>query len=489
MTQALSGIEGLVEQPWRLEPHTFAAHVSGGRWRAWNYLTYIGERLAEAVVNGGGRLIINMPPGHGKSEFLSHWVPTWFLDNLPQQKVITASHGAELAETFGRVVRNEFEQNPFLTTKLSEDSTAAGRWNTPEGGGMSTFGVGSGMTGFRGNLLLLDDPHPTWEAAYSHTHRQRAIEWFEGTFYDRLEPNGTIVVLAHRWHDGDLAGHLISHHADPWQVIRLPALAELGDPLGREVGEALCPERYDVAALEQARRASPLVFAAKYQQNPLGLGSDRVYDRFVPADHEDKTLVLADRLPLQASFDFNRNPGMHVELGQYDPARDLFTAVHEIHGPFMKLTVALDELQKLVKAAGGFRWSELQVYADATGSQERAETTETALDMISNRLKKLGWPFRMRVPRGNPPIKTRIDTFNDALRDGDGEIHYKVHPRCERLIADLKELKTDEQGLIDKRESKLSHASDAEGYRVHYLRPIRRAAQAPRERPAVLISR
>jgi hypothetical protein len=111
--------------PWKIEPHTLAEHVTDGRWRAWRHLEYVGRRITDAIAAGGGRLIVNMPPGHGKSGLLSHWTPVWLLDNRPQTRVILASHGAELASHWGREVRNEFEHSPLLTTRLAEDS--AGR--------------------------------------------------------------------------------------------------------------------------------------------------------------------------------------------------------------------------------------------------------------------------------------------------------------------------------------------------------------------------
>jgi hypothetical protein len=463
-------------QPWRFKPHTLAEYASVGKWKAWRHLRYISERIARAVVRGNGRLIINMPPGHGKSELLSHWTPTWFLNNWPSQRMIVASHGSALAASWGRIVRNEFEHNERLTTTLAEDSSAADRWNTPQGGGMVAIGVGGGVTGFRANLILIDDPHPTWEAAMSSTHRARVAEWFDGTLYDRCEPNATIVNLMHRWHDEDLTGYLIEQHSDPWEVISLPALSETGDVLGREPGEALCPQRYSADALRGTELAvGRLVFSAKFQQRPTGLGTTRVYDRFDPAVHEDKTLTLRDDLPLDVSFDFNRNPGMHVEVGQYDQKRDLFTAVHEIHGPLMKLDASLAALDKLLGELGNWRWPRMRIFGDATGTQERAETTDTAYQQIVNWISRKPWKFQFNVPKSNPPVGERIDTFNEALRDSAGEVHFKLHPvNCPRLLADLKTLKPDEQGLIDKRDLKLSHASDAEGYRIYQLRPVRR---------------
>ncbi len=480
--QRPAGTEYVAELANRYSPHRFGAWASDGQFKAFRHIAYTGERIARAVRRGGGRLIICWPPGHGKSSLLSKWTPTWFLDNNPTRRVMLTSHSAELAATWGRVVRNEFEHNERLFTKLSEDSSAANRWNTPEGGGMVAAGVGGGITGFRGDLVLVDDPHPTWEAAYSTTQRERVVEWFNGTLYDRLEPNATIVLLMHRWHESDLAGYLIEQHPDPWEVIRLPAIAEESDVLGRAPGEALCPERYDVAALKQIQAAVGIqVWGSKYQQNPLAVGG-RVYHAFLPERNEDKTLGLRFDLPLQVSFDFNYNPGMHAVLGQYDATADCFSAVHEVHGPYMRVPACLNgviDLVEKVAGVGKFPWPSLDVFGDPAGHQNRAETTETAWQQVQKRLETwvrgMGKPFRFRVPNGQYPVKTRVDTFNEALCDALGNVHYKIHPaNCPRLLEDFKRLKADEQGLVDKRDESLSHASEAEANRVCKLRPIRR---------------
>lgn len=467
--------EQIEDIAWRLYPHTFGQRASDGRWNPYGYQRFIGQKIAQAVARGNGRLIIEAPPRHGKSELISKWLPTWFLDNLPHKYVILCSYGAELAQNFGRQVRNEFNQNPHLITKLCDDSTAANRWNTEEGGGMLSLGVDGPVIGKGADLVIIDDPHKNWEEAHSFRLREKCIEWFGGTLYSRKEPSATIIVAMQRMHPEDLAGWLIEHHPDAWELIRLPAIAEAGDLMGRQPGEALCPERYDADALDGIHRGLTTggAWDAMYQQNPVAGGTGRLYSSF-SEDNIDKTLALRDELPLQIAFDFNRNPGMHVILGQHDPAADLLTAIHEIHGPYMKLAPALDEIEKLVKGLGGFKWREVHIFGDATGTQQRAETTLTCYEMILAWLKKMQWPFRLKVPSRNPPVLSRIETFNAALRDTSGDIHYRLHPRCIRLLTDLREMKEDEQGMEDKRDEKLSHASSAEGYRVNWLRPVRR---------------
>jgi hypothetical protein len=227
----------------RTNPARFARHVSGGGWQPFPYQTFIARLISQAVSRGGGRLVVNLPSRHGKSELCSHWTPAWFIDSFPQKRVILASYGAELAENWGRTVRNEFDQNPNILTPLREDSQAVNRWNTPDGGGMLAVGVGGSVIGFGGDLIVVDDPHKDWAEAHSPSIREKTVQWFKSTLYSRLEPGGTIVLLQQRLHEEDLSGYLIERHSDPWQVVRLPALAEPGDPLDRKPGEALCPER------------------------------------------------------------------------------------------------------------------------------------------------------------------------------------------------------------------------------------------------------
>jgi hypothetical protein len=477
---------------WRGAPHTFACQASAGRWQCYSWLRALGRRIHELVGRRRGRLIVNAPPQHGKSEFISHWVPTWYLDLFPHHSVILASYGAAYAAEWGRRVRNELAHNPWVRTRLSRDSTAAEHWHTTDGGAMYTAGIDGPLSGRPGNLLIIDDPIKTWEQACSAMYRRRCVEWFESTFYTRRQEDSTIIVVMTRWHPEDLTGYLRTRHADTWEHLCLPALAGPGDALGRPVGAALCPERFGADALE-ASKTSPAVWQAMYQQDPLHLGIGRVYQSFTRA-HVDRTVELRPDLPLHLALDFNIDPGMHAVVGQYDPAADQFTARYELHSPRLSVVGCLQEFQKLMLRHGesstaaltptlsrgergrAFGFPELQVFGDASGRGQWSGTSESCYDLVRQFLGSVGVPFRLRVPRANPAVRDRIDTFNDALRDVRGAGHYRVHPDCVRLIEDLERLLTDGNGLIDKHEQELSHASDAEGYRVWRLRPIRRPA-------------
>lgn len=272
-------------------PHGFAEWASGRQWKAWPYLAHIGREIAQAVGKGDGRIIVNLPPQHGKSLLISKWVPLWFLANFPDKRVILATYEASFAASWGRQARDEARDNERIGLQLRTDASASNSWWIKQGGGMITAGVGGPITGKGGDLLLIDDPVKNWDEARSITYQQRNVDWFNSTFYTRRQPGTTIIVLMTRWHEKDLAGYLLHEHTDTWKHICLPALAEGVDLLGRTEGQALCPERFDVADLDRTRKAvGSQVWAGLYQQRPAALEGGmikrhwlRYYTR--PLDH------------------------------------------------------------------------------------------------------------------------------------------------------------------------------------------------------------
>lgn len=227
----------------------------------------IAKRL-EAVEHGEiDRLMIFMPPRHGKSELASRRFPAWCLGRNPNKSFIAASYNSDLANDFGREVRNIVnspEYGAIFDTTLAQDSKAANRWHTNNGGAYVAAGVGTAVTGRGADILLIDDPVKDREEADSELRRQRVWEWYTSTAYTRLAPGGAVVLIQTRWHEDDLAGRLLEAQAqggDQWDVLELPALSESN--------EALWPERYGAEALERIRTAiGPRDWSALYQQKP-----------------------------------------------------------------------------------------------------------------------------------------------------------------------------------------------------------------------------
>lgn len=230
--------------------------------------------LADAAFGDCPRIIVSMPPRHGKSELTSAWYPAWYLSHFPQKRIILCSYEADFAASWGRRVRDIItEHGSDLRLALAADSKAKHRWHLTTGGGMMTAGVRGPVTGKGGDLVIVDDPIKNFEEAYSPTIRQHVWDWWTSTLRTRLEPGAAIVVVMTRWHEDDLAGRLLAQETG-WRYIRMPAIAEDDDdPIGRAPGEALWPERYDEAALADLKEdVGELVWAGLFQQRPAPLG-------------------------------------------------------------------------------------------------------------------------------------------------------------------------------------------------------------------------
>ena len=228
------------------------------------------QKLDRVTHGDVDRLLILMPPGSAKSTYSSVLFPAWWLRCHKQSSIIATSHTAELAEHFGRQVRNLIAASPAtLGYNLAADSHAAHRFATTEQGEYFATGVNGPVIGRRADLVLIDDPVKNHADADSAQARDHLWNWYRSELITRLKPRGRIVVIMTRWHHDDLGGRLLATD-DSWQVLKLPALAEADDPLGRQLGEALWPEWEPADALARKRATvGARIWAAQYQQAPL----------------------------------------------------------------------------------------------------------------------------------------------------------------------------------------------------------------------------
>lgn len=239
------------------------------------HLELLASKL-EAVCRGEiKRLMVAMPPRHGKSNQSSELFPAWYLGHHPKHQVMFTTYGQDLADGFGRKVRNAVgdarHTRAFPESILSEDSKSAQRFNTTAGGVYYAVGAGGAVTGRGADLLLIDDPLKNREEADSRLMRDKLWDWYASTAYTRLMPGGAVVLIQTRWHEDDLAGRLLNGN-EKWEVVNLPAIAEAGDALGRREGAPLWPARYDEAALARIRNTiGEREFIALYQQRPAPL--------------------------------------------------------------------------------------------------------------------------------------------------------------------------------------------------------------------------
>ena len=263
----------IAAESWRLFPHTYAQVVSGGAWIPYRHLIHIFRIVSDAIYRGGGRIIINMPPRHGKSLAFSHWLPAWHVDTWPDRHVIATSYGESLASDWGRAVRDTLDRSSLTRARIRQDVSKATRWLTDKGGGMITTGIGGAITGRGAHLLILDDPYKNEEESSSPTVRRHTAEWFESTLLTRAEPSATVIVIMTRWNDADITAHLLQSRPGVWTHINMQAIAEQADEIGRVRGDALCPERFDTTALAEIKRGvGARVWQGMYQQDPTPEG-------------------------------------------------------------------------------------------------------------------------------------------------------------------------------------------------------------------------
>jgi hypothetical protein len=261
------------------------AWVVGGKaedpahgWVPFRHLRLLSDLYMQVASGEIPRLIVTMPPRHGKSELISRFGPAWFLGNYPERKVMLASYEAGFAASWGRKARDVLEEYgpEIFGIRVSDKSAAADFWEIAgHAGVMTTAGVGGGITGKGASLLVIDDPVKNAEEAGSEVIQLKQLEWWISTARTRLEHRAGCILVMTRWHEADLAGQLLAREAEEggehWELLNLPAYAEgPDDPLGREEGDVLCSELFPKESLERTRTNSAgYWWASLYQQRPM----------------------------------------------------------------------------------------------------------------------------------------------------------------------------------------------------------------------------
>lgn len=311
----------------RSSPAGLAWFYSDGAWVFAPHLRYLSEKIVYAATHRNKRLIVTMPPRHGKSELISRFTPAWYLGTFPDRKIILATYSDQFSASWGRAAREVMEDvgKQLWGVEVNQEAKGGQHWELlpPSGqrslrnGVMTTAGVGGGITGKGANLMIIDDPVKNAQDAQSKVVQEAQLAWWQSTARTRLQPGASVILVMTRWHENDLAGRLAASEDEEWELINFPAIAELppdadaqhwNDALGRRAGEALWPEMYDLENLEATRRAmGNYWFGAMYQQRPAPAEGNlfkrdnlRYYDR----DFANGILTLHhdDR-------DFHFNPG------------------------------------------------------------------------------------------------------------------------------------------------------------------------------------
>ncbi len=273
--------------PYKLTPATLAHKMTAGKWLTPKHVLKLSAILAKSLTEGNARLIVSIPPRHSKSETGSIRTPVWYFDRNPSHKIGLCSYGADLATGFSRQVRDIIIQDHaenigdnyldvYIEGKKVDD------WTTTENGGMYAVGVGGTLYGRGVHVLFVDDYYKNPEEAESESYRNKVYDWFSVIASTRIEPGGSIVIIATRWHKDDLSGRLLKMPDSSWRELRIPGIAEENDPMGRAPGEALWPERYDIDALNSWRATmGSYYFDAIVQQKPRASKSNLFQDHYI----------------------------------------------------------------------------------------------------------------------------------------------------------------------------------------------------------------
>jgi predicted phage terminase large subunit-like protein len=281
----------------------FLEYTSHGQWQRAKHLDLLCRKL-EAVERGEiKRLIVTMPPRHGKSEVISKHFPAWYLGLHPDREIILTSYAAEIAQDFSRIARDTFQEfsQELFDTSLSKDSSAVNRWGIAKHrGGLTAVGVMGPLTGRGGSVIIVDDPFKGEEDSHSPARRKKVINWYQSTLRTRLAPGGAIILIQTRWHKEDLAGYLIAEmekaDGEKWEILNLPAIAEENDVIGRAPGEALWPERFPLEALLKTKKAvHEYWWSCLYMQtpgDPEGGKFKRQYFRYYEKTDDGEYYVL-----------------------------------------------------------------------------------------------------------------------------------------------------------------------------------------------------
>jgi predicted phage terminase large subunit-like protein len=241
----------------------------------------IAAAFEELVSGSYKRLILTLPPRHGKTELVTKHGIAHFSGRFPEKSVVFGTYNDTFAEDIGRAVRDVIRSPAFKQVfpdyALKDGSEAANRLETTRNGLLTFVGRGGTITGRGGDLLVIDDPVKDAKEARSPAIRNQLWDWWVKTLRTRcMTDDARVLIVQTRWHEDDLVGRLIDEQNDffdreearEWKVINVPAIADEEDPLGRKPGEALWPERFGLTYLKGMRRTDPRGFEALYQGKP-----------------------------------------------------------------------------------------------------------------------------------------------------------------------------------------------------------------------------
>lgn len=220
----------------------FFSYSHGGIYAPLRHQKYIAPYLQRIADGKRLFLIVELPPQHGKSTFITETFPAYYLMKNPEKLAMIVSYSEDLYKKFGRKNREKFRtySESLFDLKISSDTASVSEWGIERQ--LYSTSILGGATGRGSSLLIIDDPIKNRKEANSKTIRDSIYAEWRDTFYSRLSADGSVIIFMTRWREDDLVGRLLKEAKLPWVEIKIPAIAEENDLLGREIGEALLPK-------------------------------------------------------------------------------------------------------------------------------------------------------------------------------------------------------------------------------------------------------
>lgn len=389
--------------------------------------------------NTQNKLMVFLPPQHGKSEITSRSLPAYLLGRDPSKKIVVASYSSDLAEKFNNdaqtIIKSSAYKRIFPNTELIRDKSE--ECITSANGGIKAVGVTGGLTGNTVDVAIIDDPVKDDIEASSTTYRERVYQWYLKVLETRLHNDSKVILIMTRWHEDDLAGRLLENQRHKWQVISIPAVCEdLSNEIDpRQIGEALWPQRHNIGKLNDLRALSEVLFASLYQQRPSPAEGNKVKREWWQYCHEKE-------LPNGLNWDLWID-GAYTKQTENDPTGLMVAAyykatntlyVKNAHDAHMEMPELLRFVAEYADLHGMGYKSAAYLEPKASGKslkQMLLKVTDINAAEISNHLVSEGKEARIQVAapkiasgrvclvRGtwNDKFVTQICTFPNAVHD------------------------------------------------------------------------
>lgn len=438
------------------------------------------------------RLMIFVPPQHGKSQIVSRSLPAYILGKNPDKKIVLASYSSDLSSQFNRDCQRIIDSEEYTelfpeTTLNSSNVTTVSRGYLRNSeifqvvnhtGFLKNVGVGNALTGTTADYAIIDDPVKDTIEAQSPTYQVRNWNWYNDVLYTRINNNTGILVTQTRWDENDLSGLLIKAmnegRGEPWTILSLPAIKEDNsnpdDP--REIGDALWPEWHSLEKLLIVRSQNNRTFQSLYQQNPKPTETGGEFYKQFKIWRNVKEFEYNSEFPLHISFDFNVNPGMHAVIFQIIGTVAFQIAEVITRSPNNNTRGCCAEIKRHLMMLG--HSSGLYIYGDPSGrsASTRDEVGHNDFSIIITQLQE--YKPQLRVPYSHPSPKMRGNFINTIFEHTYSGIELWIHPNCHKTIEDFQFVKENTDGTKVKDKMKdlttgiqcerYGHLSDAVDY-------------------------